>query len=341
MLAGSVKGLQTYLKASPQAWRQVLTSAGLEPKEVEDGDARVPLEQGFKAFAAAAEWAGDPALGIHYAESIAVGATGPVGFALVNAHTLRDAMTTMSRFISIFTSLQIGRYEEDRNDGSIVWRYPGVPSPYRLHFMTWGAAALMDRLRPALPAGWKPQSLEFDIAPPADTTALGAHFGPGLRFGCPISRFAVAAGHLDRPMPSANPRIFQLMTRLAEFEQERRGLHASVFETEVREAIAAGLSDGRTTLAEIARSLGMTPLRLRRELKQRDLEFRPLLDDVRRNKARDYLAGSNLSITQIAFQLGYSDSSVFTRACRDWFGQTPREFRSRNRPLQTGTRDSE
>ena len=36
---------------------------------------------------------------------------------------------------------------------------------------------------------------------------------------------------------------------------------------------------------------------------------------------------SRLSITEISFLLGFSDTSSFTRAFRRWFGKSPRDYR--------------
>ena len=332
MIAAAVRGLYLHLKLGQTDWRQLLSRAGLTPEMLEDGETLIPLDQGFNAFDLAARWSGDPALGINYAASVEVGHISPIGFALVNARTVRAALETIARFLPMIASLYKGDYVEDDEAGSVVWRYPGVPAPHSLQFMIWGAALALNRLQPALPVGWKPFALDLDIPRPRNADAMEAHFGPGLRFGREINRFAVELEYLERPMPEANPRIFELMTRLAELEQQHRGVHSSVFETNLREAIVHGLSEGRTTIAGVAHDMEMPVARLRRELKDHSLDFRRLLDSIRKQKARDYLLASELSITEIAFQLGYSDSSVFTRACRDWFGSTPRDYRARKSP---------
>ena len=36
---------------------------------------------------------------------------------------------------------------------------------------------------------------------------------------------------------------------------------------------------------------------------------------------------SHLAITEIAYLLGFSDASNFTRAFRRWFGVSPRDYR--------------
>jgi AraC-like DNA-binding protein len=81
-------------------------------------------------------------------------------------------------------------------------------------------------------------------------------------------------------------------------------------------------------MADVARRLGTSERSLRRQLEAETLSFRDLAAEVLRDRARELLRRTDSSVTDIAFQLGFSDSSAFTRACKRWFGQTPRELRA-------------
>jgi AraC-like DNA-binding protein len=39
--------------------------------------------------------------------------------------------------------------------------------------------------------------------------------------------------------------------------------------------------------------------------------------------ARRYVADPRYSITEVAFMLGYAETSAFSRAFRKWFGKSP------------------
>ena len=118
------------------------------------------------------------------------------------------------------------------------------------------------------------------------------------------------------------------MTKLAVIEKQRRGIAESQFETETRRRLLGLLQEGKTRLADLADALAMTPAGLRKELSRHQLTFKDLLDSVRKDAASSRLLGTDLSITEIAFSLGYSDCSIFTRACHKWFHKSPREMRS-------------
>jgi AraC-like DNA-binding protein len=88
------------------------------------------------------------------------------------------------------------------------------------------------------------------------------------------------------------------------------------------------LPHGRAHSGEIARRLGVSKRTLTRRLAAEGTTFSGVLESLRRNLARRYLAEQELSISQIAWLLGYGEVSSFTHAFKRWAGQTPRQARS-------------
>ncbi|HKD31813.1 MAG TPA: helix-turn-helix transcriptional regulator, partial [Xanthobacteraceae bacterium] len=64
-----------------------------------------------------------------------------------------------------------------------------------------------------------------------------------------------------------------------------------------------------------------------RRLTSESLTFSEVLHDLRRDLAAQYLADHGLSISQIAWLLGYQEVSAFTNAFKRWTGKTPRDAR--------------
>ena len=55
--------------------------------------------------------------------------------------------------------------------------------------------------------------------------------------------------------------------------------------------------------------------------------FRTLLDTVRKDLASTYVHDPDIELAEIAFLLGFSDQSTFSRAFRRWTGNSPSEVR--------------
>lgn len=92
------------------------------------------------------------------------------------------------------------------------------------------------------------------------------------------------------------------------------------------------ISYERPNIRSISDSLGINLRAFQRQLDALGVTFRELVDEYRQACALAELADGRLSVTEIAFRLGYSDSAHFTRAVRRWTGCCPRELRSRPIP---------
>ena len=80
----------------------------------------------------------------------------------------------------------------------------------------------------------------------------------------------------------------------------------------------------------VAHELGMSVRTLARRLGDLGVSFAQILDELRHDLALRYLRDPNLSLSQIAFLLGYSELSAFSHAFRRWTRTTPGAWRTRN-----------
>lgn len=84
---------------------------------------------------------------------------------------------------------------------------------------------------------------------------------------------------------------------------------------------------GRDSAENIASALGMSVRTLRRRLAEFSLNFNSIRADVRMQVAMRHLTTTHISIDRIATLVGYSDQAAFTRAFRQWKGETPAVIR--------------
>lgn len=81
------------------------------------------------------------------------------------------------------------------------------------------------------------------------------------------------------------------------------------------------------SIEEIAREHGCSSRTLRRELKKQGVNFQSLRNDVIRDLATEMLLKTELTIEEIAYRLGYSDSANFRRAFKMWTQMSPSTLR--------------
>lgn len=139
---------------------------------------------------------------------------------------------------------------------------------------------------------------------------------------------------LDRRLPAANAELARqnkevIVRYLARYEP------GGVL-VRTRQAMLESLPSGAPTKQQIARRLGMSPRSLQRMLAAEGASFKGLLAEARLSVAQSYLDEGRLAITEIAFVLGFADTSAFSRAFKRWTGTPPSDYARRARPGGAG-----
>jgi AraC-like DNA-binding protein len=139
------------------------------------------------------------------------------------------------------------------------------------------------------------------------------------------------------PLTTANPALHQVVAAHAEAslsrllrERAKDGGEGdpSALLAEVRAAVLARLEAGDANLPEVAEAVGLSARTLQRRLADAGTSLRELVDDARRHAAIEVLGRGDVSITELAFLLGFSETSAFDRAFKRWTGKAPADFRA-------------
>jgi len=94
-----------------------------------------------------------------------------------------------------------------------------------------------------------------------------------------------------------------------------------------RGAIIDALPDGEPAAPSIAKRLGMSERSLRRALAAEGESFRGLVEAVRKERAALLIGDRRASLAEVAFALGFSELSAFSRAFKRWNGCAPSDAR--------------
>lgn len=129
---------------------------------------------------------------------------------------------------------------------------------------------------------------------------------------------------LEAPEARLSPSQMQKLWQLI----HSRLLPTITFSRQVRPLIAGHLAKGRVKVENVAQELNMSRHTLYKKLKEENLTFAALLEDVRREQALTYLRDRNRSLSEVAELLGFSELSAFSRAFKRWMGKSPAEFRA-------------
>ena len=95
----------------------------------------------------------------------------------------------------------------------------------------------------------------------------------------------------------------------------------------IRELVEHGNRLDTIHVDEISERLQTPAHTLRRRLRDEQTSFQSIRDSYRRSLAIKWLEGGEVSLTEIADRLGFSEPAAFTRAFKRWTGSAPGQYR--------------
>jgi len=151
-----------------------------------------------------------------------------------------------------------------------------------------------------------------------------------VRVGEPWAGLALAREAWELPLRRRDSILHGLLERQAEdIIAHQPALNAAILD--VRRVLASRIAGGDTRIESVSRALSTSTRSLQRRLAAAGVSYNQLLDRVRKETAERYLSDAPLSITEIAYLLGYSEPAAFTRSFKRWHDETPHGFRQRQR----------
>lgn len=101
-------------------------------------------------------------------------------------------------------------------------------------------------------------------------------------------------------------------------------------EIQIRLLIGKDISQGFPKFNTIAQQLKISPQTLSRRLHSESTSYQTIKDNIRRETALALLGHSKLSVKEIAFRLGFQESSAFSKTFKNWFGMTASQYRQQS-----------
>jgi len=321
--------LEAFMRSRGLDYQRAVLAVGIDPAVAYDPEGQVPLRSIARLLDTAARETGNDAFGAQLGETFQIGTTGTLDYVISNAPTLRVALTDYVRFLALISDGLDTRFEERPRISHIVTRLPAAFGP-RAQLIDASSALRVVRIRYIMRDPSLPLLVELERSKPKAIDEFRRIFGARVSFKRPQNRIGIATETLDRELPAADPHLYKVVVSaakkaLAEREQTADSLFSLI------SYISASLSHGDVSLGGAAKAMGLSRHGLRRQLEQARTTFRDLLDETRKAMADHYINETTLPMTEIAFLLGFSELSAFSRAGKSWFGAAPRDIRKQLR----------
>jgi AraC-like DNA-binding protein len=327
ILASIGRPLWRYLEANRLDADALFRRCGLDPALINEPRSRYPYETLCAAWVEAAAITRNENLGFENGRHYTPLDLNALGVTFLSSATLADALQRLVRYESAVNSelrlavIESGDLVELENE------FPDLP-PNALRLMEdCRTSLLVDLCRQGLDMNLDPVAMAFTYPEP---DAIGEHFAVfrcPIKFSQPVSKISFSAADVQRPFTAINRELAISSDRI--LEEVIRELKESGIITRIKKAIIQDLPSGTPSEEDIARSVFLSGRTLQRRLAEEHTSFRKLVLEVRRELARKYLEDKQMPLAEISHMLGFSDTSSFSRAFKQWIGEPPATFRSR------------
>jgi len=298
----------------------LLAGSGVTAAMLEDPRATLPVPTMVRLLERARTLTREPALGAYIGLHTRATLYGSLGFAVLSASTIREAIDVSLRFGPIVTTALTVRFREDKRTASlIVDEHADFGSGRDIVVMTT-LVALRQVSVSLTSRELTTSTAEFSFPEPDYASRLGIT-GLRIRFGRPVHQLTFDARSLDLPYTMPSPSAFKLAGEQCQRELDALGLGGDVV-AQVRGLIAHP-ERGARTLEQVAEALHRSPRTLKRQLGAQGASFSGLRDAELRERAMLLLRAPELSLADVASRLGYSNVTNFERAFFRWTATTP------------------
>lgn len=311
-----------------------LAGTGIHPLDLADENAQIWAHQEFAVIRNLLAELGDlPGLGAGIGAYSTIGRTGVIGFMMLAGPTVRAALERAIPYLALSpTHLRFSLEESGSGDGAdglvyVVAADDEIPPDVRAFVVERDLAGLAVAFRGA----------QIDLQLAGIETTLGAASAALLAEAWRLepaavvprsvtNRLVIPRERLDERLPQADENTARL------FEQQcREVLDARLARVGVAGQVRSRLRHERgdwPSMADVAADLHIDQRTLRRRLTAEGTSFRRLVDEVRHGRALELL-GQGAAVSEVARELGYSETATFTRSFTRWEGVSPSRLRER------------
>lgn len=306
----------------------ICTALDIDPDEFSNLTGRVSLDRLCRLLETCALLTKDEAFGLKCVDFFKPGATGPYGFGLIHAPTVLDFFRFMAEHNAYASEKSYSKVTIDGNGAEIVWTFSPLIVK-RDQFIDLNMALITARLRAILGSSIDALEIGMERPKPHNLAPYRERLTKRVQYGRKLNSLRLPAAYFPIENPKGDKRLFQLMDLQCRALRPESSEHVD-FSEELREFVLMNIADSTIGLAEAAKYFHVSERTLQRRLAEAGTSLADLRDEVRRELAGRLLEETNLSATEIANRLGYSQPSAFTRSTMRWFGATPRAYRKTN-----------
>jgi AraC-like DNA-binding protein len=304
---------------------RLLKEARLDRSCLLDPDIKISADACHWLLEASASAGQTEDFGLRMSEARRLSNLGPLALAMRDAATLREALQAAIRYMRLHTDVFLLSLEDSDDLAIVKAELIGSRLSHVRQIMEMAIGVGYRVMRQLLGSSRQTWPVWFSHSAPKNMTTHLRVFGPRVEFGREVNGILCERGDLDMPLPAADP----VMARHVKQYLEPLLAHADATVSEkVRQQVYELLPSGHCSAEWTASRLGMDRRSLHRHLARDGKTFSAIVDAVRADLARRYVEDRGRCLSEVAYVLGFSATSAFSRWFRGRFGCSAMSWRA-------------
>lgn len=320
----SLSGFRELLQELGFSAQPLLKQFGLNAKILDDPDGYISYVKFIELLGAAASLSGCAEFGLRLAQHQGSDILGVVGLLARQESTIGHAIESVVHHLHLHVegpSLTL-----ENNSGTACLRFdiniPGLKSRRQAVERLIGLALGM--MRVLLGENWSPVAVYFAHGESGGQSALKRLLKAPVVFNWDYDGIMFPSETLELPIQHADSQLQRYLRRYINILESQYG---EDIEAKTRQLISDSIGSRQCALPLVAQHLGMDSRTLQRRLREAGTCYKTLLEQVRVQLATRHLLDSRKPITEIAYLLGYSEVSAFSRSFKHWNAMSPKTWR--------------
>ncbi|MFN1834262.1 AraC family transcriptional regulator ligand-binding domain-containing protein [Balneola sp. MJW-20] len=269
----------------------------------------------------------EPAFSIRVASRMVLDDYGVLGLTWKTCLSPRDMFVRCERFFILMTDTLLFKIEDEGDTGSIYLLREATRRGIEISNESSLVAALTV-INKVTGADIRPLKATFIHDNPGTVTPYEEFFGCPVHFGQKHNRLIFRSEDLDTRSIKADKSINRFMIERLKERADGEEVVIDQLIRDTTELIKDALPSGIPFAGDIGRHLGMSTRTLSRRLSEKGTTYRQLVHDTQKKMSTELLRNTSETVSEIAFQAGFSEQSAFNRAFKRWTGQSPLEYRN-------------
>ncbi|PJG43633.1 transcriptional regulator [Acinetobacter tandoii] len=329
--AASLGGFEELVRSYGINPIEILKQVGILPSLLRDPDSFIHYDHYLSLLENAAIRCQEECFGLKLGASQNISTIGLIGVYMSRQATILDALSVAQKYVYlhaegiVFHVSQVNAQLCKLTFVRLSEYYTEVPQKSQLAICLV-ANILKDLIGPV----WHAEKIRLKQHAPKQPKVFTVHFGCEVQFETDEDALYFPASFLThKPYAFNEDLVDQLIVQQLETQSSTKGDDDSAL---IESSVRMLLATGDCSIENIALCMGMHPKKLQRLLKMQGTTYRDLLENVRKKEAVRMIDSGNVSLTDLALQLGYAELSIFSRNFKHWFGMSPSEWREKHKP---------